>query len=175
VNAAPCGGGKVATVVSIAPHLWFDDDAAEAVAFYLSVFPDGEILNDVVFDAHNDGGDGRPGGDVQVIDFRVGGLTLSAFNGGPHHDFNDSISLAVTCETQADVNAVYEGLAGGGGQELQCGWVRDKFGVSWQVIPAALYELLGHPDPEKAKRAVGAMLGMKKIDVAEIESAMNRG
>lgn len=169
-------------MLTVSPHLWFDHSATEAVAFYLSVFPDSEMLNGSTLQ-HGTGdaapGDDRPGeaprldDSMQVIDFRIGDLHLSAFNGGPHHEFNDSISLAVICPTQDEVDSVWSALSAGDGNALTCGWVRDKFGVSWQIVPAGLGDLLGHPDPGKAKRAIGALLGMTKIILAEIETAMN--
>ncbi len=133
------------------------------MAFYLSVFPDSELVG---------GGEPVPDSDMPVFDFRIGDLTLLAFNGGPHHEFNDAISLVVTCDTQDEIDMVWDRLTDEG-LELMCGWVRDKFGVSWQIIPRQLGELLGDPDPERAKRALGAMMGMNKVVVADIEAAMN--
>ena len=162
-----------APVLTVSPHLWFDHSATEAVAFYLSVFPDSEVLNGSI--PRNRPGDAlrHDSESMHVIDFRIGDLHLTAFNGGPHHEFNDSISLAVICPTQDEVDAVWSALSAGEGNALSCGWVRDKYGVSWQIVPAGLGDLLGHPDPRKAKRAVGALLGMTKIVLADIEAAMD--
>ncbi len=156
-------------MTSISVHLWFDHQAAEAVAFYTSVFDDSEVFSDLV--VH----DGRPGHDqdVHIIDFRIGNMYLSAFNGGPHSAFNEAISLAVVCQDQDEVDRYWSALTAGGGREVMCGWLQDRFGVSWQVIPAGLNELLADADPAKAKRAMVAMLGMKRIVLADIEAAMD--
>ncbi len=155
-------------MASISPHLWFDYQAAEAVAFYTSVFPDSEVLSDVV--VHDSGRDHDQ--DVHIIDFRIGHMHLSAFNGGPHQEFNDAISLAVTCEDQDEVDRYWSALTADGGRELMCGWLKDRYGVSWQIIPAGLNDLLAHPDPARAKKATVALLAMTKIVLADIEAAM---
>lgn len=156
-------------MTSISVHLWFDHQAAEAVAFYTSIFDDSEVCSDLTFH------DGRPDHDrdVHIIDFRIGDMRLSAFNGGPHQDFNDAVSLAVACDDQDQVDRYWAALTADGGREVMCGWLRDRFGVSWQVIPSGLNDLLADPDPAKAKRAMVAMLGMKRIVLADIEAAMN--
>ncbi len=156
-------------MASVSAHLWFDHQAAEAVAFYTSVFDDSEIYREVTF--HDRGADGDR--NVHIIDFRIGEMQLSAFNGGPHQEFNEAISLAVVCDDQADVDRYWSALTADGGREIMCGWLRDRYGVSWQIIPSRLYDLLGDDDPERAKRATVAMLSMKKIELADIEAAMD--
>lgn len=156
-------------MASVSTHLWFDHQAAEAVAFYTSVFDDSEIYSDVTF---LDGGPGQ-NQDVHIIDFRIADMRLSAFNGGPHGAFNEAISLAVACEDQDEVDRYWSALTADGGQEVMCGWLRDRFGVSWQVIPSGLNDLLADPDPVRAKKAMVAMLAMKRIVLADIEAAMN--
>lgn len=157
-------------MTSISPHLWFDHQAAEAVAFYTSIFDDSEVYTDITF---HDSGPNQDQ-DVHIIDFRIGDMRLTAFNGGPHQAFNDAISLAVVCDDQADVDYYWAALTADGGHEVMCGWLRDRFGVSWQIIPSGLNDLLADPDPLRAKRAMVAMLGMKKIVLADIETAMDK-
>lgn len=157
-------------MTSISPHLWFDHQAAEAVAFYTSIFDDSEVYTDVTF--HDSGPNHDM--DVHIIDFRIGDMRLTAFNGGPHQDFNDAISLAVVCEDQCEVDYYWGAMTADGGQEVMCGWLRDRFGVSWQIIPSGLNDLLADPDPVRAKKAMVAMLGMKKIVLADIEAAMDK-
>lgn len=130
-------------MASVSAHLWFDHQAAEAVAFYTSVFDDCEVFgNFVVRDSGPD-----QNREVQVIDFRIGEMYLSAFNGGPHHEFNDSISLVVSCDDQSEVDRYWAALTADGGREVMCGWLKDRFGVSWQIVPSGLNQLLAHPDP----------------------------
>ncbi len=157
-------------MTSISPHLWFDHQAAEAVAFYTSIFDDSEVYTDVTF--HDSGPNHDT--DVHIIDFRIGDMRLTAFNGGPHQDFNDAISLAVVCDDPGQVDYYWGALTADGGQEVMCGWLRDRFGVSWQIIPSGLNDLLADPDPLRAKKAMVAMLGMKKIVLADIEAAMDK-
>ena len=140
----------------ITPFLWFNDDADQAMKFYVSIFPDSKITQT---------NQGQGGGT-----FRLGDQELVAFNGGPQFKFTEAISLFVSCQTQAEVDDYWAKLSEGG-QTSRCGWVRDKFGLWWQVIPTALGELLGDPDPAKAKRALDAMLKMTKIEIAELQAA----
>lgn len=146
----------------ITPCLWFDDNLQEAMDFYLSVFPDGEITSS-----------NGNGGQVFTATFRLAGQEFQALNGGPGHPFTDALSLTIDCVDQAEVDYYWDALTAGDGAEVQCGWLVDPFGLSWQVVPRRLVELLGDPDPERAQRAIQAMLGMVKIDVAELERAAN--
>lgn len=139
----------------ITPFLWFDGNAEEAMHFYVSIFPDSRILSS-----------NQMGGS-----FEVAGQTIMTLNGGPDFKFNEAISFFIDCEDQAEVDTLWEKLLAGGGQESRCGWLKDRFGLSWQVIPKALGELMGDPDPEKSGRVLQAMLKMGKIEVAELQKA----
>lgn len=152
----------------ITPFLWFDDNAEEAVNFYLSVFKEGNILNTARY------GEGSPGtpGSVMSITFELHGQVLTALNGGPHFKFSEAISFFVTCKDQAEVDWYWNNLCEGG-TESQCGWLKDKYGLSWQIVPEALGTFLGGPDPAGAERAMQAMLQMKKLDITALERAYN--
>ncbi|MEU4685186.1 VOC family protein [Streptomyces xinghaiensis] len=147
--------------------LWFDGRAEEAARYYTSVFEDGRIGKT---SRYTEAGPG-PAGSVVTVDFEINGQKFVALNGGPEFSFTEAISFQITCENQAEVDHYWDRLTEGGGQEVQCGWVKDRFGVSWQIIPAVLLDMVGDPDPEKAKRATEAMLGMKKLDIAELRKA----
>jgi predicted 3-demethylubiquinone-9 3-methyltransferase (glyoxalase superfamily) len=158
----------VSKVTKITPFLWFDTQAQEAAEFYTSIFERSRIM-DVT---HNgDGGPGAPGS-VMTVSFEVDGQRILAFNGGPQHfKFNESISFVVNCTSQAEVDHFWDRLSAGG-EGGQCGWLKDKYGLSWQIVPDRLPELLTDPDPEKAQRALQAMFQMQKIDIAAIERAV---
>lgn len=147
--------------MKITPFLWYDRDLTDVLEFYRSVFPDLEVL------------DSTPGhdGSVMMATFELGGQKILALNGGPDHPFSDAISLFVSVDTQREVDALWSALTADGGSEGRCGWLKDRFGLSWQIIPGALGRLMGDPDPEKSSRVVQAMLGMNKIDVAALEAA----
>lgn len=152
---------------TITPFLWFDDQAEEAARFYASVFDRSRIV-DVA--RYGDAGPG-PAGSVMTVRFELGGQEMLALNGGPQHfSFNESVSFVVTCEDQAEVDHFWTRLSEGG-EEGPCGWLKDRYGLSWQIVPARLGQVLGNPDPEKAMRATKAMLGMKKLDLAALEAA----
>ena len=150
----------------ITTYLWFDHQAEEAVSFYTSLFENSKILS---LSRYGDGGPG-PAGSVMTISFKLAGQEFIALNGGPQYQFSEAISLFVHCETQAEVDRLWERFTAEG-EEGPCGWLKDKYGLSWQIIPAGLGELLSNPDPEKSSRAVQAMLAMKKIDLAKIRQA----
>jgi predicted 3-demethylubiquinone-9 3-methyltransferase (glyoxalase superfamily) len=150
----------------ITPFLWFDGNAEEAMNFYTSVFKNAKVGN---ISRYGEAGPG-PAGSVLTASFELEGLQFTALNGGPHFKFNEAISFHVACESQAEVDYFWDGL-GAGGQIQQCGWLKDKFGVSWQIVPTALPRLLGNPDRAKANRVMQAMLQMKKLDIAELEQA----
>jgi predicted 3-demethylubiquinone-9 3-methyltransferase (glyoxalase superfamily) len=150
----------------IQPFLWFDDNAEEAVNFYVSVFKNAKAGT---VTRYPEGGPGKPG-TVMTATFTIGDLELVALNGGPHFKFNESISFVVPCDSQAEIDEMWEKLSAGGG-EVQCGWVKDKFGLSWQVVPWNITELLQGKDAEGGKRAMQAMLKMKKLDIAELKRA----
>jgi predicted 3-demethylubiquinone-9 3-methyltransferase (glyoxalase superfamily) len=145
----------------IVTFLWFNTEAEEAMNFYASVFPDSEVVSVMR----------GPDGKVLTGTFRLAGHEFMALNGGPQFKFTEAISLFVRCETQEEVDRLWARLTADGGEESQCGWLKDRYGLSWQIIPNRLGELLGDKDPERAGRAMQAMLGMRKIDVAGLERA----
>ena len=144
------------------PMLWFDDRAEEAAAFYTSVFPDSAITHIERFSADVPGG---KAGSVSTVAFTIGGARIVALNGGPGPEFNDSVSFVIQCADQAEIDRYWDALTADGGHEVMCGWLTDKFGLRWQVIPSNIGELLANP------AAVQAMLGMRKLDIAALESA----
>lgn len=159
--------GKVFQMPKITPFLWFDTEAEEAANFYTSVFPNSRILGV----SHYGSAGPRPEGTVMTASFELDGQRFVALNGGPaQHVFNESISFVVNCETQEEVDLFWNALTEGG-EEGPCGWLKDRFGLSWQIVPTRLTDLLGDPDPERSQRVMHAMLGMKKIEIAELERA----
>ena len=150
--------------------LWFDDQAEEAVNFYVSVFKNSRIGSLTRYDEEGAKAAGRPVGSVMTVAFELDGQEFVALNGGPVFTFTEAISLIVNCETQAEVDAFWTKLSAGG-QEVQCGWLKDRFGLSWQIVPTILPEMLRDKDPEKARRVMAAMLKMKKIDIATLKRA----
>ena len=156
----------------ITPFLWFANEAEEAARFYTSIFPGSKIGNVTHYGAEGAEVSGQKAGSVMTVAFELDGQDFVALNGGPVFKFTEAISFVVNCETQAEIDHYWSKLAAGGDEKSQqCGWLKDKYGVSWQVVPAKLAELLGGRDPEKAKRAMQALLTMKKIDVARLEQA----
>lgn len=151
----------------ISTHLWFNDSAEEAAKLYTSLF-DGSRITHVA--RWGEGGMGPKGSVMQVV-FELGGTPFMALNGGPHYALSPAVSIFVSCGDQAEVDELWTKLLEGGGKESQCGWLVDRFGMSWQIIPTALMELMGDPDPKKAGRVTQAMLKMQKIDVAALERA----
>ncbi|HYQ94760.1 MAG TPA: VOC family protein [Burkholderiales bacterium] len=150
----------------ITPFLWFDTQAEEAAKFYASVFPNSKILKTA---RYGEAGPG-PKGSVMTVEFELAGQRMIALNGGPHFKFTEAISLSVDCKDQKEVDHYWTKLSQGG-QESMCGWLKDRYGLSWQVNPAILGELLSGPDAKKAKRVMEAMLKMKKIDIAALKAA----
>lgn len=151
----------------IKTFLWFDTNAEEAANFYVSLFEDSRILN---IARCGDAGPG-PKGSAMTVNFQLAGQEFVALNGGPHFKFTEAISLLVDCGSQKEVDELWSKLTADGGAESQCGWLKDKFGLSWQIIPKALFKLMGDPDPVKSKRVMEAMLKMRKIDIAGLERA----
>ena len=150
----------------ITPCLWFDTEGEEAAKLYTSVFGNSKILE---VSRYGEAGP-RPAGTVMTVSFELDGQTFVAVNGGPQFTFDEAISFQVSCETQEEVDAFWSKLSEGG-EEGPCGWLKDKFGLSWQIVPTRLIELLQDPDREKSQRAMEAMLNMKKIEIAELERA----
>jgi predicted 3-demethylubiquinone-9 3-methyltransferase (glyoxalase superfamily) len=156
----------------ITPCLWFDDQAEEAVAFYTAIFNNSTILNVSRYGEAGQNIHGKPVGSVMIVVFELDGQAFTALNGGPMFKFNEAISLQINCETQHDVDYDWKNLSEGGDEKAQqCGWLKDKYGVSWQIVPTILPKLINDPDTEKSKRAMEAMLRMKKIDIDEIKRA----
>jgi len=154
----------------ITPFLWFDSQAEEAAKFYTSIFTNSRILGVARYDEAAAKAAGRPVGSVLTVAFELDGQEFTALNGGPVFTFTEAISFVVNCETQAEVDHFWDALASGG-QEVQCGWLKDRFGVSWQIVPTNLPEMLQDRDPEKAKRVMAAMLQMKKLSVEGLKKA----
>ena len=152
----------------IVPNLWFDTEAEEAATFYTSLFKDSKIT-DV---SHYGEGGPRPAGMVLTVGFELDGQGFTALNGGPDFKFTEAVSLLVNCESQEEVDELWSKLLDGG-EESQCGWLKDRYGLSWQIIPTRLGELLQDEDAGKAKRVMDAMLKMRKIDIAVLEAAYN--
>ncbi|MDQ4008548.1 MAG: VOC family protein [Actinomycetota bacterium] len=151
----------------IVPNLWFDTEAEEAARFYTSVFDDSRILK---VTHYTDAGP-REAGLVLTVEFELNGQRFVGINGGPEFTFDEAVSFEIDCDTQEEVDYYWDRLLADGGQESQCGWLKDRYGLSWQVVPTALGELLDDPDPERAKRAMEAMLGMVKLDIAALRRA----
>ena len=152
----------------IKPCLWYDGQAQQAAEFYVSLFPDSRI--DRVSRAPADNPSTKEGA-VLVVEFTLAGRGYQAMNGGPGNPFTWAVSLSVDCADQAEVDRLWDGFLAGGGQPSQCGWLKDRWGLSWQIVPAALPRLLRDPDPARARRAMQAMMTMVKIDVAALERA----
>jgi len=151
----------------ITPNLWFDTQGKEAAEFYCSIFPNSKITGVTYY---NDAGP-RDAGTVLTVDFVLDGQRLTAINGGPEFTFDEAISLLIECADQKEVDYYWSKLIADGGEESQCGWCKDKYGLSWQVVPGGMEKMLNDPDPARAERAMKAMLGMKKIDLAALEAA----
>jgi predicted 3-demethylubiquinone-9 3-methyltransferase (glyoxalase superfamily) len=158
----------------ITPFLWFDNQAEEAAKFYTSVFENSKVGKIIRYDEAAAKAARRPVGSVLTIEFEIEGQKFTALNGGPVFKFNESISFAVNCDAQKEVDYFWEKLTADGGQESQCGWLKDKFGVSWQVVPRVLIEMLGDNDSEKSERVMKAMLQMQKIDIKTLKEAYER-
>src|SRR5688572_24051077 len=156
------------SVQRISPCLWFDDRGEEAAKLYTSIFPNSRILKisrytEAGFEIH-----GRPAGTVMTVEFELDGQKFTALNGGPQFKFSEAISFEVACKDQEEVDDYWTKLQADGGSEGPCGWLKDKFGLSWQIVPTVMNELMSDPDPAKAGRTMTAMLKMKKLDIAEL-------
>jgi predicted 3-demethylubiquinone-9 3-methyltransferase (glyoxalase superfamily) len=159
-------------IQKITPCLWFDDQAEEAVAFYTGIFRNSRLVSVTRYGDAGHEIHGKPAGSVMTVAFELDGQAFTALNGGPVFKFNEAISFQVSCETQEEVDYYWEKLSDGGDETAQqCGWLKDKYGVSWQVVPTILLEMLNDPDSEKSQRAMAAMLHMKKIDIDALKRA----
>ena len=154
----------------ITPFLWYDNQAEEAANFYVSIFKNSKVLS---VSRYGDAGPG-PKGSVMVASFELEGQKFTALNAGPRFKFTEAISFVVNCETQEEVDYFWEKLTAGGGQESMCGWLKDKYGLSWQIVPTVLFELFQDKDPEKSRSVMQAMLQMKKMDIATLKRAAEK-
>ena len=163
---------------TIVPNLWFDSQAEEAARFYVEVFSSrigaenrakSEILN--VSHYPEDGPGNKKAGDVLTVDFQLEGQRFTALNGGPDFTFDEAVSFLVQCETQDEIDELWEKLVKGGGEHSVCGWLKDRYGLSWQIVPSGMETMLGDPNNEGSKRAFAAMMQMKKIDISELQRA----
>src|SRR6267142_258415 len=151
----------------ITPFLWFDTRAEEAAQFYSSIFKNSKILH---VSRYGDAGPG-PKGSVMVVSFELAGQQFTALNGGPRFTFSEAFSFVVNCENQQEIDEYWSKLTADGGQESMCGWLKDKFGFSWQIVPTELGKLMSNNDPQKASRVMGALLKMRKLDIAKLKAA----
>lgn len=158
----------------ITTFLWFDTQAEEAASFYVSLFKNSEIKSVSRYPAEGEEVTGKQAGTVMTVKFQLDGQEFIALNGGPHFKFNEAISLVVNCETQEEIDELWEKLTEGG-TEVQCGWLKDKYGLAWQITPPVLDEMLQDQDPDKAARVMKAMLQMKKIDIPTLKRAYEQG
>jgi predicted 3-demethylubiquinone-9 3-methyltransferase (glyoxalase superfamily) len=159
-------------IQTITSCLWFDDQAEEAVAFYTSIFRNSKIVNIARYGEAGHEIHGKPTGSVMAVAFELDGQAFTALNGGPMFKFSEAISFQVNCRTQEEVDYYWERLSEGGDETAQqCGWLKDRYGASWQIVPTVLIELINEPDSEKSQRAMRAMLRMKKIDIDELKRA----
>lgn len=158
----------------ISPFLWFNDNAEDAANFYTSIFKDSRITSISRYDDASSAASGRPAGSVMVVNFTLQGQEFIALNGGPTFTFSPAISFVVNCETQEEVDMLWDKLSTGGATN-QCGWLTDKFGVSWQIVPTVLGQLIQHEDPAVSNRVTRAMLQMTKLDIASLRAAAEGG
>jgi predicted 3-demethylubiquinone-9 3-methyltransferase (glyoxalase superfamily) len=154
----------------ITPFLWYDNQAEDAANFYLSLFKNSRITKITRYPEEGTETTGKPAGTVMTVEFELEGQRFTALNGGPSFKFDEAVSFVVNCETQEEIDYFWEKLTADGGQESQCGWVKDKFGLSWQITPAIMGELYDS-DPERSNRVMHAMLQMKKLDIAKLKEA----
>lgn len=152
---------------AITPNLWFDSNGMEAAEFYVSVFPNSKITT---VTHYTEAGPGEPGS-VLTVGFELDGQPFTIINGGPQFSFDEAVSFEIRCADQAELDRYWDTLTADGGEESQCGWLKDRFGLSWQVVPEGWEAMFTDPDPERVNRAMTAMLGMKKLDIAALEAA----
>jgi predicted 3-demethylubiquinone-9 3-methyltransferase (glyoxalase superfamily) len=160
------------TPQKIVPHLWYVREAEEAARFYASVFPDSRVNRVTAMPAESPSG---PAGSVVVVEFTLCGQAFMSISAGPHHEFNDAVSFLVNCDSQAELDRYWNALLENGGKPQACGWIIDKYGLRWQIVPTVLGEMMVDKDPAKAKRATEEMLRQVKLDIAKLEAAFNGG
>ena len=158
----------MAKMSKITPFFWYAKDADQAAKFYASIFPDSRVDSINVMQSDSPSG---PPGSVKVVHFTLFGQPFQAMSAGPHHDFNDSVSLMVMCEDQKELDKYWDALLSGGGKPQACGWLIDKYGLRWQIVPSRFFEMMGDKDPQKSKRVTDAMMQMIKFDIAALEKA----
>ena len=151
----------------ITPNLWFDMNAEEAANFYVDLFADGRILNVARYPEGSPG----PAGEVMTVEWELNGQKFVGINGGPQFQFSEAVSFMISCKDQEEVDYYWDRLTADGGKEGQCGWLTDRFGLAWQVVPEGMDEVFSDPDPAKAERSMAAMMKMKKLDIAELRAA----
>src|SRR5688572_949765 len=159
------------TRTKILPFLWYAKEAEEAARFYASIFPDSHV--DAVTPVQSETPSGPPGS-VKVVDFTLLGQRFQAMSAGAHHEFNDAVSIVVLCDDQAELDRYWGALLEGGGKEQACGWLTDRFGLRWQIVPAALEEMMRDKDPARSKRVMDALMQMVKLDIATLEKAYRK-
>jgi predicted 3-demethylubiquinone-9 3-methyltransferase (glyoxalase superfamily) len=155
----------------ITPFLWFNGNAEQAAKFYTSVFKKSKIHAITRYGKSASKGSGQPEGSVMTVEFDIEGQRFTALNGGPNFKFNESISFVVRCKTQSELDYYWKKLTSGGGEEVACGWLKDKFGVSWQIVPENIMELLNSKNPEKVERLMAAVMNMVKLDIKKLKAA----
>ncbi|MEJ0035380.1 MAG: VOC family protein [Gammaproteobacteria bacterium] len=154
----------------IVPHLWYNREAVEATRFYTSIFPDSRVDRVTALPVDSPSG---PAGSVDIVEFTLFGQAFMAMSAGPHHDFNDAISLIVNCDTQAELDRYWDAILKHGGKPQACGWIIDKYGVRWQITPTVMGDMMADPDSAKARRVAQAMMKQVKFDIAALEAAFN--
>jgi predicted 3-demethylubiquinone-9 3-methyltransferase (glyoxalase superfamily) len=154
----------------IVPHIWYKREAVEAANFYAALFPDSRVDRVSSLPAESPSG---PAGSVDIVEFTLFGQQFMAISAGPHHEFNDSISFLVNCDSQAELDRYWDGILKQGGKPQACGWIIDKYGVRWQITPTVLTDMMTDPDPAKARRAAREMMSQVKFDIAKLEAAFN--
>jgi len=157
-----------ATRAKVFPFFWYAEKADEAAAFYTSIFPDSSVDRVTVMQSDSPSG---PPGSVKVVDFTLMGQRFQAMTAGPHHEFNDAISITVLCSDQSELDRYWAALTSGGGKEVACGWLIDRYGLRWQIVPEIFESMMSDPDPVRAKRVTDAMMKMVKFDIAALERA----
>lgn len=157
--------------ITFCPHLWYAKDAEAAARFYVGIVPNSSVDRVTIVPAETPAG---PAGSVHVVEFTLAGSRVMAITAGPHHEFNDAVSMVLTCDTQDEIDWLWSELQQGGGQPVNCGWLIDRFGLRWQIVPRRLGEMMSDPDRLRAGAAAVAMLGMIKLDIAALEAAFNQ-
>ena len=162
---------KINITQKITPFLWFDHQAEQAAKFYVPLFKNSKIKGVFRYNEAGAAGSGQPEGSVMTVSFQLAGQDFTALNGGPHFKFTEAISLVVNCATQKEVDYYWAKLSSGGDRKSQCGWLKDKYGLSWQIVPTAAIEMLTSKDPAKSQRVMAAIMGMTKIDLKTLQRA----